>query len=154
MFGNLKNRIASVVTYDDYLALYRWLLESDRSSLFVPLWDMAIRERWDGRRAMASFFLVSIDPPPPRECRELLLELANANWDLSNKILPFYLVTHFGKAQLLGAIGELMGSSTDSSQRVKLEGVAYWASMPAADLAAPLHYFTWEEAIEGNAHGA
>jgi hypothetical protein len=103
---------------------------------------------------MASFLLASIDPPPARGCKELLLELAGASWDLSNKVLPFYLVTQFGKAQLLDTIEQLVRGATDSALKIKLEGVAYWAKMPTADLAEPLHYFVWEEAIEGNAHGA
>jgi hypothetical protein len=154
MVQSLEERIRSVATYDDYLALFRSLAELDHSLLFRSLWHLAIRERWDGRRAIASFLLANIDPPPARGCEELVLELASASWDLSNKVLPFYLVTQFGKTQLLSTIEQLVGRSTDSTQKVKLEGVAYWAKMPAANLAEPLHYFSWEEAIEGNAHGA
>lgn len=154
MLQDLDKRIAAVSTYDEYLALYRSLSESNRIDLFDPLWNLAIRESWDGRRAIASFFLVGIDPPAPRGCGELLNELANAAWDLSNKVVAFYLVTQFGRACVLHAIEKALGRGTDSAQKVKLEGVAYWARMPAADLVEPLHYFVWEEAIEGKAHDA
>ena len=62
--------------------------------------------------------------------------------------MPFYLVTQFGKSNVLNAVEVLCGQLPEGKQRTRLEGIAYWARMPAASLIDALHYFEWEETIE------
>ena len=104
----------------------------------------------DGAIAVAAMLLVEFDPKAMKSCEELLLDIANSKWYFSDKLVPFYLVTQFGKYSLLNKIEEVLASRNISSeQRTLLEGVKYWAVMPAASLSAQFTYFEWQEAIEG-----
>lgn len=145
----LAERISLIQRYDEYFELKQSLSGTNSRPSFEEIWTIALKERWDGSKAVASFLLASLDVAAPRTLEDLLLDIAGSSFDLSNRVLPFYLVTQFGKLNVLAAVEKLIRATTDQSQKVKLDTVAYWARMPAEDLIHPLHYFEWTEIIEG-----
>ena len=146
----LKERISSIQSYDEYLKLLLSLSAENVTLEFDEIWNLALLDKWDGEKAIASFLLVSLDISASKSIRELLGNLMDSPWDLSNQVLPFYLVTQFGKSNVLETIEEMTAKLPEGQQKTRINGVAYWARMPSASLVESLHYFEWKEVIEQN----
>ena len=58
-------------------------------------------------------------------------------------------MTKFGKQNVLACVERMANELSDGEQKVKVEGVAYWAKGSPESLIEPMHYFEWQEAIEG-----
>ncbi|MEO1034296.1 MAG: hypothetical protein AAFX44_01935 [Pseudomonadota bacterium] len=132
-----------------FTKLYLELQHHDRAELFEAIWPLAISEPVDGTPTTANYLLVKLDLPTDRTCEELLADIRDRYWNLSNKIIPFYLVTKFGKQNVIDCVKKMAGELSDGEQKRKVEGVGYWANHPPENLIEPMHYFEWEEVIEG-----
>lgn len=92
---------------------------------------------------MAARLLVDLDPLCPVSCRDALLAVAFGEWWLSDKLIPFYLVTQFGRSEVLRVAEELLAEAGLSGSQIgAVSGVAYWAGLPAVQLLAP--FVSWE----------
>lgn len=115
------------------------------------VWSVLLNFADEHSDQIAGFLLIDIDPRPQQSLQELLAIVTRSRWDLSNLEVPFYLVTSFGKYQVLDAINaELNSERLLADERLRLEGIRYWACAPASRGAERLHYFEWEEVIERN----
>lgn len=145
----LDKRVSEIRVYEDFHRLLRDLIEGSVSYSFDDLWDAALRERPSHFYHLYSFLLVSLDPAPPRESKELLKEVALKGFDLSNAVLPFYMISNFGKRQIVEDLSELLASELTKNAKVNVEGVQYFVRHNPASLVEKLHYFEWVEVIEG-----
>ena len=91
----LNERVSSNQKHDDYLAFSRTLLAHKPKLDFDEIWNLALAGKWDGQRAIASFLPVLLDISPSKSLKEFLNNVMNSPWDLSNQVLPFYLVSQF-----------------------------------------------------------
>ena len=141
-----------MTNWDRYQALARearsWLPED----LWFLLWAVLLGFKDEQSDRIAGFLLLELDPEPRESLESILSRLSQSHWYLSNREVPFYLVARFGKGAVLASIRSLLSgdSSITHDGRVMLEGVQYWARYPTAELANRLHYFEWQEAIEGS----
>ncbi len=132
-----------------FTELYLELQHHDRAQLFDAIWPLAVSERVGVAPTTANYLLVKLDLPTDRSCEELLADIRDRYWNLSNTIIPFYLVARFGRQSVVECASRMASALPDGEQKVKLEGVVYWAEHPPESLIEPMHYFEWQEAIEG-----
>lgn len=145
-----RQQLASITNYDAFFELGKELSKLDRRSLYDLLMPIAIESARDGAHIIAARALVELQPECPDGCETVLRTISRSKWDLSLREVPFYLVAEFGKWRLLQEVAQLTAlGSLEKQEQVRVEGIAYWASMPASELAKPLHYWEWEEVIEG-----
>jgi len=145
-----REHLSKIKNYDQFFELRQSLVGLGSARLFDALFSMALQYELDGASSIAAMLLIEFDPKALRQCDQLLLEIANSNWFLSDKFIPFYLLTQFGKWNLISAIDELLsGNSLNHDQRIRIEGIKYWAKMPAVSLSSEFSYFEWQEVIEG-----
>ena len=146
-----RERLALIKNHSQFLKLRQMLFPLGPEKLFELLLPISLQYELDGASSVAAMLLIEYDPKALCSCNELLLQVANSNWYLSDKFVPFYLVTQFGKYNVLTEIEKVLSSnSLAADQRARVEGIKYWAEMPAASLSADYAYFEWQEAIEGN----
>jgi len=148
LLKNIKN-------YDALSELSRELSSYPQDELFNFLFPIAISCRSSYINGTAGYLLIDLEPKHTRECAELLNEIAHSRWDVSNREIPFYLVTQFGKWNLEKEIKDYVASNelTESEIRI-VETIWYWASSPSVTLCEDLHYFEWQEVIEGEESSA
>ena len=150
MLKDLKEKIDRVMDDEAFTELHLELQHHDRAQLFHAIWPLAVSEPVDGTPTTANFLLVKLDLPTDRSCEELLTDIRDNYWNLSNRIIPFYLVAKFGKQNVVACVEKMANELPDGEQKVKVEGVGYWANHPPESLIEPMHYFEWQEAIEGD----
>jgi hypothetical protein len=142
--------LKDIHTYDGFFELSRKLSLIEEKELFEFLFHAATNERGGNVNGTAGRLLIDLDPKASDTCDVLVHKIAKSKWDVSNKEIPFYLVTQFGKWNLAAEIKKVVNDNSYSDQERRLaEGVWYWASGPASKLSHDLHYFEWQEAIEG-----
>jgi hypothetical protein len=88
---------------DRFRDLCRQLRERDRESVFHDLFDLALTTTESNRDAWASSILVELEPPCPLPCDEAIRSIARSEMNLSNRLIPFYLSSQFGKFAVLEA---------------------------------------------------
>lgn len=141
--------LKGIENYDEFFALSRKLSSSNDEELFNFLFPIAISKRESNASGTAGMLLIDLEPKHTRSCAELINEIANSDWFVSFKEVPFYLVSQFGKWNLASEIKEFLGrSGLTEEQRRRAESIWYWASSPSAKLSYDLHYFEWQEVIE------
>jgi hypothetical protein len=79
--------------------------------------------------AQAAGLLLDLEPPCPISCEDALRMIAE-NWQISDKLVPFYLVTQFGKLYLTKAVSSV-AVEFKGDRRHRVETVAYWAGIPS-----------------------
>ena len=150
---NLRPRLALVNTWEEFRNLRYALVPLEPAKVFHALFTIAVVDQIDGADTIAGRLLVDLDPLCPLSCRDAILDLARGNWNPSRREVPFYLVTQFGKQQVLQVAEEVLANGgLEGWPRQAVETVKYWARFPAADLVEPLHYWQWKDVIE--AHNA
>jgi hypothetical protein len=141
--------LKGIESYDDFFSLSKKLSTLNEEDLFNFLFPISISKREGNTSGTAGMLLIDLEPKHTRSCAELIDEIANSDWFVSFKEVPFYLVSQFGKWNLASEIKEyLKKSGLTESQRRRVESVWYWASSPSAKLSYDLHYFEWQEVIE------
>jgi hypothetical protein len=86
--------------------------------------------------ALAASLLVELEPRCPVSCEDVLRLLASGSWQVSDHLVPFYLVTQFGKARLVDAVA-VVGSEFEGEARHRVATVGYHAQWPAVYLFDP-----------------
>jgi len=113
------------------------------AAVFHVLFPIAVEFTGDGADQVAARLLVDLEPACPVSCRDALISLAFADWWVSDKLVPYYLVTQFGKRKLLRVADELVAEAgLTGSQITAITGVVYWARLPTVRLLAP--FLPWE----------
>ncbi|HEX4610835.1 MAG TPA: hypothetical protein VH092_21780 [Urbifossiella sp.] len=77
-----------------------------------------------------------VDPEPgcPVSCEDALRMVAAGRWNVSDKLVPFYLITQFGKLRLAAAIETVAAGVLGREARVMVTGVGYWARLPTVEM--------------------
>jgi hypothetical protein len=140
-----RERLAEIKSYADVRRLRDELRPHNGPDLFLALFPIALDYRADSASGIASGLLTDLEPPCPLNCRDALGRLARGSWNPSDRLLPFYLITQFGKLELLLSVKDLLAAEEPEGQRADLEGVRYWAEMPTADLIAGHLEGQWRE---------
>jgi hypothetical protein len=83
---------------------------------------------------LAAQMLVDLEPECPVSCEDALRMIAAGRWNLSDKLVPFYLITQFGKFRLAGEIEAVVAAGLDREARVMVTGVGYWARLPTVEM--------------------
>lgn len=144
-----RQHLASVRNYEEFFTLCQSLAKCQPEQVYDFVLPVALSNEQDQAQVIAGRILIELEPRCRDACRELLLTIARSNWDLSLREVPFYLVAQFGKWNLLREINEFVVSpGLSQEQRVRVEGIGYWASFPASELTKPFHYWEWQEVIE------
>lgn len=144
-----RSVLAEVKNYDQYFDLSMSISGIEESELFSFLFSTAVSGRSDGSDSIAGKLLIDLEPKAFKSCKELILEIAASSWDVSNKEIPHYLVSQFGKWNLLETYNQTVPYSNLLPQEKKrAESIMYWALLPTASLSKPLHYWEWQEIIE------
>ncbi len=150
MLDNLKDKIDQVMDSEELIKLLLEIQYLDRAQLFEFIWPLAVSEPVDGTPLTANHLLVKLDLPTERSCEDLLSDVRDRYWNVSNKIIPFYLVCRFGKKHVIECAEEMASHLPEGNPKTRVSTVAYWAKMPAESLIEGMHYYEWEEAIEGD----
>jgi hypothetical protein len=133
----LPRRIANVESSNTFYSLYHDLRHWAQSELFEVLFPIAADCRsypWPAYD-VAGELLIGLDPRCPLTCEEVLLRLDGAYLEASTKAVPFYLVTQFGKYNVLQEARRLMADlEVSESARQNIGIVRYWSSMPPSHL--------------------
>jgi hypothetical protein len=140
-----RSWLAAVRSYADLGRIRDELRTHNGPDLFRALFAVAVDYRADGASDFASCLLADLEPPCPLSCREALVQLAAGSWNPSDRLVPFYLITQFGKRELGRAIEALLAVAGPGVERSRLEGVQYWAELSAAVLIAGHLEGRWRE---------
>jgi hypothetical protein len=144
-----RDNLASVKNYEEFFVLRQALALHGGDSLYEFLLPLALTREPDGAHVIAGRALIELEPSCPQDCAAVLRTVATSNWDVSLREVPFYLVSQFGKWHVLQEVEQLTArGSLAERQRVRVEGIGYWASFPTSELAKPFHYWEWQEVIE------
>jgi hypothetical protein len=147
----LQDQLASIHAYDDFINICKSLAVQDKRTIFDSLFAIAIQNIGDRSDQIAGYALIELEPKCPFTCSQAIETIANSRWDISNREIPFYLVSQFGKWHLEKEIATFLSSPNISEQqRILVDSIWYWAKIPSAKLADRLHYWEWEEVIEKN----
>jgi len=145
-----KANLSKIKSYDQFFEVRQAVASIGNEKLFEILFPSALLYDQGGASEVAAMLLIEFDPKASRTCQQLLLEIADSKWYLSDQYIPFYLVTQFGKWNLLGEISQLVSSNKlKHEQSTRIDTIRYWAEMPPAHLSSGFTYFEWREAIEG-----
>jgi hypothetical protein len=144
-----RDKLAKIKTYDDFFEVRQAVASLSSTELFNSLFPVSIENLGDGADSYAGLLLIELDPKHELTLEDMLLKIAKSKWNVSNREIPFYLVSQFGKWNVLNKVKELLKDGSFNEEEKKyLETVNYWASGPASGLSEPLHYFEWQEVIE------
>ena len=144
-----RDQLAKIKNYDDFFKVRQAVANLSGTELFNSLFPLSIENLGDGADSFAGLLLIELDPKHELTLADMLLKIAKSKWNVSNREIPFYLVSQFGKWNVLNKVNELLKSgSFNAEEKNYLETVNYWASGSASSLSEPLHYFEWQEVIE------
>ncbi len=137
----LEERLGAITNYDDFFELRRRIQSSEDPGVFHALWRLALERTPNGASGMAGYMLAELQPDLDEPLNELLRQVHMSLLDASNRIVPFYLVSQFGRAQVTQAAAEFL-ATVPESPRSRVDAVLYWSSFPASELCKPFH--DWE----------
>ena len=137
----LEERLARITSYDDFFEARRHIESNGDPGLFRALWHLALQRTSSGAAGMAGYLLAELQPDLDEPLEELLHHVHASLLDASNKIVPFYLVSQFGRGRVRQAAAALL-ASVPESPRSRVDAVLYWSSFPASKLCKPFH--DWE----------
>jgi hypothetical protein len=143
-----RQRLAQVQTYDQFLELRRHLIAYKPEDLYEDLFAIAITDRSDGAACIAGRALIELEPPCPESCQRVLERIHESRWFVSFREVPFYLITQFGKPQLLAEAKAFL-ATVPEEPRSRVDTIVYWASGATSGLCEPFHDWQWEDVIDG-----
>jgi hypothetical protein len=147
----LQGQLSAIHAHDDFLSICKSLSAQDKKTVFDNLFAIATQNTGDRSDQIAGFALIELEPKCSFTCLQVIELVANSRWDISNRELPFYLVSQFGKWHLEKEITSFLSNpGISEQQRVLVDSIWYWAKMPSAKLADRLLYWEWQEVIEKN----
>jgi hypothetical protein len=131
----LKKTLANKLTQQKFRELRFKLRQWEPDEVFHSLFWLALKTDLYPADFSASYLLVELDPPCPISCKEALLAIAGSKLNLSNRLVPFYLATQFGKRKIMDTYRELVMNDFPSSVPGALSTVKYWLlAAPSVDL--------------------
>jgi hypothetical protein len=144
-----RQNLTQIDKYQDFFTLRQRIAEVRPVDLAEFLLGIAIANVGDQADRVAGCLLIDLEPKCPYSCEQVLARVHKSNWNVSYKELPFYLVSQFGKWAVLREIEKFANSVSPGETLSRVEGISYWVRMPTSELAKPLHYWEWQDAIEG-----
>jgi hypothetical protein len=153
---DIRQRLREATTVRKVDELSRQLSGADAAELFQALFPVAVDNRlaraagqfgsefWEHLSFRAGNLLVDLEPRCPVSCEQALRLVAEGEWDLSLREVPFYLVSQFGKLQLAEVASRLLEEVSGPGQKLALETVAYWLAPATVDLLAVSRSY-WNE---------
>jgi len=145
----LKKILANGITQQQLRELRFMLRQWEPDDVFHSLFWLALKTDLYPADFSASYLLVDLDPPCPIGCKEALLAIAGSKLNLSNRLVPFYLVTQFGIRKVTSTYRELVMTEFPAGAPTTLSTIKYWLQLPSVDLVD--WFVTWRR--EGCALG-
>jgi hypothetical protein len=134
--GELRRRLGAKLTPREFLAIRDTLAGLPSKRVFHLLFPIATTQfpvatthspwAWFS----AAELLLELEPRCPLSCEDSLRLLAAGSWQPSDHLVPFYLVTQFGKIALLHAAKSVARELEDEAAR-SVETVSYWSEFPS-----------------------
>lgn len=145
-----RGSLSTIRTYEEFFILCQSLSKIGERDVFEFLFPIAASVRGDNANVIAGFALLELEPRCPMSCEATIEFISNSNWDVSNREIPFYVVSQFGKWKVGDAIQAFL-ENVDKSDKQKryVEAIWYWAREPSVKLTEKLFYWEWHEDIEG-----
>lgn len=140
--SDLQEKLRGINTYDDFFEVRRTMTGYSEETVFRSLWSLAVRRAGDESTGMAGYMLAELQPDAQESLESLLSQVHASELDASNRIVPFYLISQFGKHVVLQACARFIGALPQGSPRSRVDAVLYWAGFPASDLCK--HFHDWE----------
>ena len=137
---NLEAELGKIASYDDFCHTCSLFAGSSHQVVFQALWPPAIG-RSDATE-MAGYMLAELQPDSNHGIESLMAQIHSSALDASNRIVPFYLVSQFGRRTVLRAASDFIRSLPQGSPRSRVDAVQYWAAFPASELCKQFH--DWE----------
>ena len=137
----LTRRLKAASTWLERRELEHELARLDPAVVFDLLYSIATTYGVETPHDAAASILVELQPPCPLSCEDALRFLARTDWNLSDRLIPFYLVTQFGQQRVVQAV-DVVKMEFDGENRTLVAGVGYWAEKPAVVL---IEYFVAEQ---------
>ncbi len=137
---NLEAELGKTASYDDFCDARSLFSNSSHHIVFQALWPLAIG-RTDAKE-MAGYMLAELQPDSDQSIKLLMAQIHSSALDASNRIVPFYLVSQFGRRTVLRAASDFIKSLPQGSPRSRVDAVQYWAAFPASELCKQFH--DWE----------
>ena len=109
--------------------------EAFQSTWFLALDQTTKVDHW------ASCLLVGLQPPCPLSCEQVLREISASRLNLSNRLVPFYIATEFGRANVERECNSLIEREYRNELPHILGAIQYWLHRPCVDLLH--HYVHW-----------
>jgi hypothetical protein len=124
----IEHAVFGLKSTTDLLELHDRMLRASDAAVFHGLFPTATNLRsyfWP----VAVALLVVVEPRCPLTCAAALRRIAVSRWQVSDQLIPFYLVTQFGKQQLL-ATTRTVSAEYEGERRACVKVVRYWISRP------------------------
>jgi hypothetical protein len=133
----LQRTLAEPMTPCRFDALLDGLRRCSPAAAFRSLFAVALGAESSGADQWASRLLVELDLPCPLSLEEALAAIARSEeFDLSNRLIPFYLARQFGEGQVIRAV-RAWSAECPTAVAASLSGIAYWLGAPLAELIRP-----------------
>ena len=146
---SLKEKLAGISTYDEFQQLRQSLSNHKQDDLYRFLFKLAINGREDHTPKMAGCMLIELQPNCSDTLYDVLTQIHLSSYFLSFREVPFYLVTQFGKHNLLSEAKQFVKNiPKEESSNPRVDTIIYWASMPASELCKGFHDWESEEFLE------
>jgi len=129
----LTEKLKTASTWSDRRRIEHEFARLDQDVAFHLLYAIATTFGGETPHEAAASILLELQPPCPLSCEDALRMLARTDWNVSDRLVPFYLVTQFGQRSLVHAVN-VVKTELDGEGRTRVIGVSYWAEKPAAIL--------------------
>ena len=138
--SDFRTGLAQATTWSEVLAYAQRSFVSGGPPIFETLFTLALEGKEDRASYNAAALLVFMDPDCPLHCQTVVSRIHDSQWVANRREVPFYLVTHFGKQQLLEVSRQFMADfSHDQRQDSRVTALRYWITGSAESLCAPFH---------------
>jgi len=126
----LTRSLKAASTWSQRRKIEHELVRLDPGVAFHLLYSIATTYGVDTPHDAAASILLQLQPRCPLSCEDALRFLARTDWNLSDHLIPFYLVTQFGQQRVVQAV-RLVKTEFDNESQARVTGVGYWAEKPA-----------------------
>jgi hypothetical protein len=123
------------MTHDRFRQLAAALGSHPADEVFGLLWPLALDTDLAPADAWASCLLVELEPWCPLAVEDALRAVGRSRLNLSNRLVPLYLASQFGKRKVGQAYRALVPAEFPGEVPHELSGIMYWLRAPAVDLA-------------------
>ncbi|VTS06082.1 hypothetical protein [Tuwongella immobilis] len=132
---DLRAALAAPMTLDRFRQLAAALRGRAADEVFGLLWPLALDTDLAPADAWASCLLVELEPWCPLSVEDALRAIGASRLNLSNRLVPLYLASQFGKRKVGKAYRALVPPEFSGEVPPELSGIMYWLGAPAVELA-------------------